>query len=58
MEKKYVATKQNCQAVLKALKKVWYWLYGVRFVLKTDTRVLVVQLNQSVTNLFRAMVTL
>ncbi len=44
-EKKYDANKRECRGVLKALKKVRYWLYGVRFVLKTDARVLVAQLN-------------
>ncbi len=44
-EKKYDATKRKCRGVLKALKKVRYWLYWIRFVLKTDARVLVAQLN-------------
>ena len=56
-EKKYDATKRECRGVLKALKKVRYWLYGVRFVLKTDARVLVAQLNQSDTDLLGALVT-
>ena len=56
-EKNYDATKRECRGVLKALKKVRYWLYGVRFVLKTDARVLVVQLNQSGTDLHGALVT-
>lgn len=33
-EKKYDATKRECRGILKALKKVSHWLYGVRFVLK------------------------
>lgn len=37
----YDATKQERRGVLKALKKVWYWLYGVRFILETDANVLV-----------------
>ena len=45
VEKKYNAIKQKCWRVLKTLKKVKYWLYGVRFVLKTDISVLVAQLN-------------
>ena len=56
-KKKYDATKRECRGVLKALKKVRYWLYGVRFVLKTDARVLVAQLNQSGTDLPGALVT-
>ncbi len=39
------------------MKKVRYCLHGVRFVLKTDARVLVAQLNQSGTELPRALVT-
>ena len=46
-EKKYDATKRECRGVLKALKKVRYWLYGVRFILETDASVLVAQLDRS-----------
>ncbi len=46
-EKKYDATKQECQGVLKALKKVRYWLYWVKFILETDASVLIAQLNRS-----------
>ena len=56
-EKKYNAAKRECRGVLKALKKVKYWLYGVRFILETDARVLVAQLNRSRTDLPRALVT-
>ena len=56
-EKKYNATKRECRNVLKALKKVRYWLYGVRFVLETDANVLVAQLNRSGTDLPGALVT-
>ncbi len=44
-EKKYDANKRECRGVLKPLKKVRYWLYGIRFVLETDAKVLVAQLN-------------
>jgi RNase H-like domain found in reverse transcriptase len=56
-ERNYDATKRECCSVLKALQKVRYWLYGVRFVLETDTNVLVAQLNWSTTDLPRALVT-
>ena len=56
-EKKYDATKRECRGVLKALKKVRYWLYGVRFILETDASVLVAQLNRSGTDLPGALVT-
>ena len=45
-KKKYKATKREYWGVLKALKKVRYWLYSVRFVLKTDIKVLLVQLKR------------
>lgn len=51
IEKKYNTTKQKCRRILKALKKVRYWLYKIRFVLETDARVLVAQLNQLDTDL-------
>ena len=35
------ATKRECRGVLKALKKVKSWLYGIRFILETDASVLV-----------------
>ena len=57
VEKRYDATKWEYREVLKALKKVRYWLYGVKFILEIDTKVLVVQLNQSGTDLSRAIVT-
>jgi RNase H-like domain found in reverse transcriptase len=41
-EASYDATKRECRAVLKALRKVRYWLYGIHFVLETDANVLVV----------------
>ena len=50
-EMSYDVTKCECHAVLKALQKVWYWLYGVHFVLEMDANVLVTQLNQSATDL-------
>src|SRR3981189_2513625 len=56
-ERNYDATKRECRAVLKALRKVRYWLYGVQFVLETDANVLVAQLNRSATDLPGALVT-
>ena len=56
-EAKYDATKRECRGVLKALKKVRYWLYGVHFILETDAEVLVAQLNRSGTDLPGALIT-
>jgi hypothetical protein len=53
----YDTTKQECRAVLKALRKVRFWLYGTHFVLETDANVLVVQLNRSATDLPGSLVT-
>ena len=50
-------TKQECRAVLKAVQKVQYWLYGIHFVLEMDANVLVAQLNQSATDLPGSLVT-
>ena len=50
-------TKQECQAVLKALRKMQFWLYRVYFVLETDANVLVAQLNRSATDLPGSLVT-
>ena len=56
-EQKYDATKHECRGVLKAFKKFRHYLYGTYFVLETDARVLVSQLNQSGTDLPGALLT-
>ncbi len=53
----YDATKRECRGVLKALKKVRNYLYGVHFILETDANVLVAQLNRSASDLPGALVT-
>ena len=45
-EIKYDAIKRECRAVLKCLKKFRYYLYEIRFVLKTDAEVLIAQFNK------------
>lgn len=44
-EIRYDAGKRECRAILKAFRKLRVYLYGVRFVLETDARTLVHQLN-------------
>jgi len=44
-EKKYDGGKLECRGLLKALKKLPVYLYGVRFVVEIDARTLVHQLN-------------
>ena len=56
-EKRYDAGKRECRAVLKALKKFRVYLYGVRFVLETDARTLVHQLNLPASDLPGAAIT-
>ncbi len=56
-EKKYDTTKKECRGILKALKKVRYWLYGIKFILEKDANFLVAQLNRSGTDLPGALVT-
>jgi hypothetical protein len=56
-EVRYDATKRECRGVLKALKKVRSYLYGVHFLLEVDVAVLAAQLNRSGTDLFSALIT-
>ena len=44
-EKKYDGGKLECRGLLKGLKKLRVYLYGVRFVMEIDARTLVHQLN-------------
>lgn len=50
-ELRYDATKQECLAVMKALRRLRNYLYGVRFLLETDAKVLISQLNDSFSSL-------
>jgi ribonuclease HI len=56
-EKNYDATKRECRGVLRALKKFRHWLYGIHFILETDARVLVAQLNGAASDLPGALLT-
>jgi hypothetical protein len=56
-KQKYNVTKRECREVLKTLKKVRYYLYNCKFILKIDARVLIAQLNRSSTNLSSALIT-
>jgi hypothetical protein len=55
-KKKYDVTKKECRDVFKTLKKIHFYFYDVKFILKTNARVLVDQLNRSNTNLSDALV--
>lgn len=56
-EKLYDAGKKECKGLLKALKKMRFWLYGVRFVVEIDAKTLVHQLNLPANDLPGALVT-
>jgi hypothetical protein len=56
-EQNYNTTKREYRRVLKALKKIRSYLYKVRFLLETDTAILVVQLNSATADLPEALVT-
>ena len=56
-EENYDATKWEYRGRLKVLKKVWYWLYRMRFILETDANILVAQLNWSGMDVPGALVT-
>ncbi len=56
-KKKYDVTKKKYRDVLKILKKIRFYFYDVKFILKTNARVLVDQLNRFDTNLSDALVT-
>lgn len=50
-ERAYDAGKRECRGVLKALKKVKSYVYGVPFILEIDPKTLVAQLNKSAADL-------
>ena len=56
-EKNYDATKRETRAVLKILRKLRFYLYGVHFILQTDAQVLVSQLKRAATDLPGSLVT-
>jgi hypothetical protein len=56
-EKKIRCHKKKCRDVLKTLKKFCFYFYDVKFILKTDVRMFVDQLNWFDTDLFDALVT-
>jgi hypothetical protein len=49
--------KREYKGALKALKKIYSYLISVYFILKTNTTILVTQLNKAITNLPSALLT-
>jgi hypothetical protein len=56
-KKKYDVIKKKCREILKILKKIHFYFYDVKFILKTNARVLVDQLNRFDTDFFDAFIT-
>jgi RNase H-like domain found in reverse transcriptase/Integrase zinc binding domain/Reverse transcriptase (RNA-dependent DNA polymerase) len=56
-EKKYDALKLECRGLIKALKKLRFWLFGRFFTVTTDSQTLVWLLNQPPNDLPNAMMT-
>src|SRR5258706_3818075 len=50
-EKKYDSRKLECRGLLRALKKLRFYLYGIRFLVEIDAKTLVHQLNQPASDL-------
>ena len=57
VERKYDSKKRKCRKLLKALKKIRFWLYEVHFVVKINVNIFVTQLNQSIVDLSKVFVT-
>jgi hypothetical protein len=56
-ERKYDAGMLECRGLLKALKKLRFWLYGRHFIVEMDARNLIWLLNQPPNDLPSAMIT-
>ena len=57
VERKYNSKKRKCRKLLKALKKIRFWLYEIYFVVKINVNTFVTQLNQSIVDLSKVFVT-
>ncbi len=57
MRKKIQRHQKKCHEIFKILKKIRFYLYDVKFTLKSNARMLVDQLNRFNINLFNAFVT-
>ena len=56
-ERNYDATKRETRAVLKVFRKLRFYIYGVHFILETDAKVLVAQMERTATDLPGSLVT-
>ena len=53
---KYDVIKRKCRELLKALKKIRFWLYEVRFIIEINANILIAQFNCFATNLFKTLI--
>ena len=53
----YDAIKQKCRDLLKTLKKIRFWLYKMRFIIKINANILMTQFNRSAANFLRILIT-
>ncbi|KAB2109261.1 hypothetical protein AG0111_0g2620 [Alternaria gaisen] len=56
-ERNWDSSKHECKALLLALKKFRSYIYGVRFIVETDAKTLIAQLQRSATDLPGALIT-
>ena len=57
VKKHYDIKKQECENILKMLKKCCDYFYKIHFILKLDANILITQLNWLVNDLLKALVT-
>ena len=53
---RYNAIKREYRELLKALKKIRFWLYKMRFIIEIDANILITQLNRSVANFSKILI--
>ena len=53
---RYNAIKRKCHDFLKALKKVRFWLYEMRFIIEIDANILMTQFNRFTANLSEVLI--
>jgi len=56
-ETRYDVKKWECRDLMKTLKKIHYWLYDMKFIIEINVNTLMMQLNQSASNLSEALIT-
>ena len=57
IERNQDSSKYKCKALLLTLKKFRLYIYRVQFIIETDVKTLITQLQRSATDLLRALIT-